>query len=192
MNPDDITLKRAAKKDPEAFETIVLMLQNRLYGLCLRIMGNEQDALDATQETFIKIYQNLPSYKSIASFSTWASRIATNTCLDMLRRRKSRATVSMDAMEEDGVPFISATGDSAEGEVMRSITSKEIAKAIDSLPEEQRTVIVLRDIHGLSYDEIATTLNLNLNTVKSRISRGRLSLRKMLSARPELFAASGV
>ena len=189
MNPDDITLKRAVQKDPEAFEAIVVMFQNRLYGLCLRIMGNEQDALDATQETFIKIYQNLPGYKSIASFSTWACRIATNTCLDMLRRRKSRAAVSMEAMEEEGMTFVSKTEESAEGEVMRSITSKELAQAIDSLPEDQRMVIVLRDVQGLSYEEIAAMLNLNLNTVKSRISRGRMSLRKMLSARPELFTA---
>jgi RNA polymerase sigma-70 factor (ECF subfamily) len=188
MNPDDITLKRAAKQDHEAFESIVLLYQGRLYGLCLRMLGNEQDALDAAQETFIKIYQNLPGYRNIASFSTWAYRIATNTCLDMLRKRKTRLSLSVEEMEEEGGSAHLKASDDVEGEVMRGITSSELMSAIDALPEDQRMAIVLRDVHGLTYDEIANMLKLNLNTVKSRISRGRRSLRKSLSSRPELFS----
>ena len=192
MNPDDITLKKAANKDHEAFEQIVLMYQSRLYALCLRMMGNEYDALDAAQETFIKIYQNLPGYRKIASFSTWAYRIAANTCVDMLRRRK-KAAVSFDALEEEGAAPVQY-GQSAESEVVRRAASQELARAIDLLPEDQRVVIVLRDVHGLSYGEIAGMLSLNINTVKSRISRGRQSLRQAIlsSDDSELFSSLSV
>ena len=185
MKPDDITLQRAIEGDVQAFEALVELYQHRVYGVCLRMLCNDQDAQDAAQETFIKVYRSIGSFKQQAQFSTWIYRIAVNTSLDYLRRR--RVTASFDAMVEEGfdAPSDADTGDRA---LEKQFEREQIDAAIASLPEDQRAVIVLRDVQGLSYEEVAGAVQTNLNTVKSRISRGRRALRKLLYAGGELFS----
>lgn len=184
MKPDDITLARAVRGDMQAFETLVEQYQHRVYGICLRMLANEQDAQDAAQETFVKVYKNIRTFKQEAQFSTWLYRIAVNTCLDMLRKR--RIVQSLDAMVEEGFDAPS-NEESVEAVLERSVDAAQLSEAIAKLPEDQRTVIVLRDVQGLSYEEVAQSVEANLNTVKSRISRGRRALRKLLCAGGELF-----
>lgn len=187
MNPDDLTLRRAARHDKDAFEQIVLLCQDRIYALCRRMMGNDQDALDAAQESFVKMYLNIGQFARKSNFSTWAYRIAVNTCLDLLRKKQSRPSQSLDQLKDAGLSPEKPTH-SAESQVLRELDNQRLAQAIDSLEENQRAVIVLRDIQGLSYGEISSVLNINLNTCKSRISRARQNLRKKLTGREELFS----
>jgi len=186
---DDITLKRAVSGDAQAFEKVVELYQHRVYGICLRMLANPQDAQDAAQDTFIKVYRNITSFKQQAQLSTWIYRIAVNTCTDVLRRR--RVTASFDAMVEEGFDVASDAPD-GDGALDTAFVQEHLAEAIAQLPEEQRTVIVLRDVQGLSYEEVAGAVEANLNTVKSRISRGRKALRKILCSGGELFTPACV
>lgn len=191
MNPNDLTLKKAKKQDAAAFEEIVMAYQDKIYGICVGMLRNEQDALDAAQDTFLKIYLNLENFQSRSSFSTWAYRIAVNTCLDMIKKRKPLANVvSFDV--QDAPPDLGGRAPSAEDEASARFEKEALEGAISRMPEEYRTALVLRDINGLSYDEVAQAMNLNLNTVKSRISRARKALRKMLTEPGELFSFPSV
>ena len=139
----------------------------------------------------MRVYKALPTFKGESSFSTWAYRITMNTCLDDLRRKKNKAASSLDALldlgwspaDEDNTP---------ERKFSQKEAQREISRAIQSLPEDMRAAIVLRDIHGFSYEEIASMLSINIGTIKSRISRGREKLREILSGSAELFGRDRV
>lgn len=172
--------------DSAAFESLISPLEGRIYAVALRMCGNREDAQDCMQEAMIRIYRALNTFKGQSSLSTWAHRITMNTCLDELRRRKSRASTSLDELADSGwAPH--SDNDTPEHRTIRSEQKRTIERAISELPEDMRAAIILRDIHGLTYDEIADSLNVNVGTVKSRISRGRERLRSKLSAHPELF-----
>ena len=186
MDVDMLNLKRAARGDEQAFETLISPHLDVTYRLCLRMMGNEQDAADMTQEALVRAWRSLSTYKAQSRFSTWLYRIASNVCLDELRKRKNRQTESLQALSEAGFdPADEADTPerAAEGKDMR----KQLAAAIGSLTEEHRAALLLRDVHGLSYEEIASVLDVNLNTAKSRISRARAALRGILEKDAELF-----
>ena len=187
MQLDEFTLQRAIKGDKQAFEEIVRIYQDRVYGISLRMLSNTHEAEDCAQETFIKIYRNLPRFEKRSSFSTWVYRIAMNCALDMIRKKKAQQnTDSLEEMVDQGFAPIE-TGIGPEESAINELTNDSVKEAIALLPEDQRAVIVLRDINGRTYEEIADITGANLNTVKSRISRGRQQLRKMLLNNTELF-----
>ena len=177
---------RAGRGDAYAFEQLMAAHENRMYAVALRMCGNREDAQDCLQEAMIRVFRAISGFKGQSSFSTWVYRITMNSCLDELRRRKSRAAVSLDSMLESGFAP-SDESDTPEESSLRSEQKRALEKAIAQLPEDMRAAIVLRDIQGCSYDEIARALDANVGTIKSRISRGREKLRAVLSEQPELF-----
>lgn len=176
--------------DQRAFEDLVLRYEKRVYNLAFRMAGNADDAGDLAQEAFVRVYTALPNFRGQSSFATWLYRIATNVCLDELRRRGRQPVLSLDQpVVMDEGPVARQTVDPAAGpleELERSEVSAAVQQGISSLQPEHRAVLVLRDIQGLSYDEIAEALQCSLGTVKSRLNRARLALRERLSSM-ELF-----
>ncbi|HIS98918.1 MAG TPA: sigma-70 family RNA polymerase sigma factor [Candidatus Faecaligallichristensenella faecipullorum] len=192
QSSDEMALiKRAERGDAAAFEELMHQHEGRMYAVALRMCGNREDAQDCSQEAMLRIYRALSNFKGQSSFATWVYRITMNTCLDELRRRKVRSASSLDSLLEAGW----SPADSAEGPEQHSLRSEQrrmLEKAIQSLPEDMRAAIVLRDIQGFSYDQIAAMLEANVGTIKSRISRGRERLRENLSQQPELFGRGTV
>ncbi len=184
-------LKKAKAGDVAAFEELVESYQKKIFNLAYRIVGNPDDAADMVQEALIRIFRSIAKFKEQSSFSTWIYRITTNVCLDELRRRKNKKEFSFDQVihgeegdmqrqiKSDDIPPDTA----AEREELRSVVNS----AINSLPEDQRIVISLRDIQGLSYNEISQVLDCPEGTVKSRINRARNALKNILSDKRELF-----
>ena len=160
-------------RDANAFAELVRRYQGRLYRLAYRMLGNAEEAQDATQEAFLRAYRALSSFRLDASFSPWMYRIATNVCLDMLRSRRPQA--SLDESPLDPPATLSVEGAVAERERLRAV-----AEAVGRLPVGLRTVFLLRHEAELSYEEIAQTLGLPLNTVRTRLFRARNALKELL------------
>ncbi|NLM49796.1 MAG: sigma-70 family RNA polymerase sigma factor [Clostridiaceae bacterium] len=176
-------IKRIKKQDEEAFRELVDLYKNKIYSLCFSMLKNEHDAEDAAQETFIKVYTKIGKFKEDSTLYTWIYKIATNTCLDYIRKNKRAKIVSINETDEDGktlFDIVSPSGNPEEG-ANNALFLEELKKAIDKLPPDMKTAVVLRDIHDIPYQEIAQITNSNLGTVKSRISRGRAVLKKLLS-----------
>ena len=184
-------IERAARGDGAAFSELMQTHEKRMYAVAFRLCGNHEDAQDCLQDAMIRVYKAISSFKGQSSFATWLYRITTNTCLDELRRRKTRQSTSLDGLLDTGW---SPTDDldTPERHALMSEKRREIERAIAQLPEDMRAAVVLRDIQGFSYDEIAHMLGANVGTVKSRISRGRERLREKLSETLELFEQDDV
>lgn len=181
MQNDELLIRRAKRGDEAAFEALIVQQQRRLYNAALRTMRNRDDAGDMLQESILKIYRSLPAFKGECSFGAWAYRITVNTCLDELRRRKKRQLISLDAVQEEG-GFEPEDGTGTPEELaQRRELAAEIERAIASLEPEYRVAVTLRDVEGLSYQEIAEATGTSLGTVKSRISRARMQLQKKLA-----------
>ena len=175
--------RRAKQGDQKAFEQLVLDNQNRIYALALRLCGDREEAADLAQEAFVKAWQGLSSFQGESSFSTWVYRLTTNLCIDHLRKKRRReaveSVVSLDAT--DGGWAEPADWESDPQRLLeRSERGRALARGLARLPDWQRQALVLRELSGLSYQEIAAALDIDLGTVKSRIARARLSLRKVL------------
>jgi len=173
----DIRVLQAQKGDAAAFEDLVREHQTKLYHTCLRMMGNPDDARDMSQEILVKIWRNLPSFKGDSSLSTWLYRIAINTCLDELRRRSKNRQSSIEALSESGWE---PTDPEAEQILDRALNRQLLRSAIKQLPDDFRAVIVLRDVSGFAYEEIAQVLDCPIGTVRSRLNRARKLLAKIL------------
>lgn len=167
-------IKAAQSGDRDALVTLLKDIETHVYRTAFYILGNEPDAMDAAQDALIRVYTKINSYEEKAQFKTWVQRIVTNICIDKFRKRK--ATVSID---EHNIVFPSATT-AVEDEVMSAHTARDIREAIDELPEHHRTVVVLRYMQDFSYKEIADSLDLPLNTVKSYLYRARQQLQSLL------------
>jgi len=148
--------------------------------------GNREDAQDCLQESMLRIYRSIGSFKGQSSFGTWVYRITMNTCLDELRRRKNKQNTSLDSLLEVGWSP-SDSEHTPEKHAVQAELRQNLHAAIQDLPEDMRAAIVLRDIQGLAYEEIAQALDVNVGTIKSRISRGREKLREKLRNISELF-----
>ncbi|HEY6566438.1 MAG TPA: sigma-70 family RNA polymerase sigma factor [Actinomycetota bacterium] len=174
--PDHDLVRRAASGDQQAFAQLVHRHQDRVYRLCLRIMGNADDAHDAAQDTFLSLFRKLDQFRGDAAFTTWLHRVGVNACYDSLRRKK-RAPL-LRAVDDDGRPQEQgpATVDHAD-EVVGTL---DVARALAQIREDYRVVLVLADIQDLAYDQIAEILEVPVGTVKSRVHRGRLALAKAL------------
>lgn len=176
----NILIQKARGGDAQATEELLAAFEKRVYNLALRMMLNAHDAQDVAQESMIKIFRSLPSLQTDCSFTSWVYRITVNTCLDELRRRKKRAYVNLDDLLAQQVPLTQTTQHSVEEEFLHREQLANILQTIDTLDEEARTVILLRDVQGLAYQEIAQMLDCRVGTVKSRIHRARKKLIKML------------
>lgn len=179
-------IQRAANGDGTAFSELMAQHESRMYAVTLRMCANREDAQDCLQDAMLRIYRAIGSFKGQSAFSTWIYRITMNTCLDELRRRKSRNASSLDNLLESGWSPTDEN-DVPERHAIVSEQRRTIDMAIAQLPEDMRAAVILRDIQGHSYDEIAAMLDANIGTVKSRISRGRERLRQILRENAELF-----
>jgi len=187
LEPDEDNLLIKAflsgEKADLTFEQLVLKYKNRIYNLCFRYLGNYAEADDSAQEVFLKVYNGLKGFRFQSSFSTWIYRIAGNTCknrLGSLEYRYHKKMVYLDApLEgEDGEGKLEVKDESLSpfSEIQRMEKGRLIQEAIDSLAEDRKTVVILRDIELLSYEEIAKVTGLNMGTVKSKLSRAREEL----------------
>jgi RNA polymerase sigma-70 factor (ECF subfamily) len=185
-------LERSKAGDVAAFEELIEAYQKKIFNLAFRIVGNYDDAADLAQEALIRIFRSIANFREQSSFSTWIYRITTNVCLDEIRKRKNAKVLSLDEEihMEDGEMKRQIMSDDpqpdevAEREELRSL----VDGAIKSLPEDQRLVLTLRDIQGLSYEEISKILDCPSGTVKSRINRARQALKNVLYDKRELLS----
>lgn len=182
-------LEAAQRGDTEAFNQLVLAYQTTVFNVALRTLGHVEDAADATQETFLAAYRAIREFRG-GSFKAWLLRIAVNTCYDLLRRRQRRPATSLDVvLEETGdIPSLADRRVGPERAALAAETISAIEQALLTLPDDQRTIVVLCDVHGLSYEEAAEVEGVALGTVKSRLSRARARLRLFLTERGELPA----
>jgi RNA polymerase sigma-70 factor, ECF subfamily len=179
-----LLVSRARDGDAAAFGQLVETYEKRVFNLAYRMCGNREDAADLAQEALVRAYKAMKRFREQAQFSTWLYRIVVNVCLDHQRSRLRHPTVSLDepVSGEDGdIPRqIEANVLDPSAEYERTETQEAVHRAIGQLNEEHRAVVVLRDIQGLAYEEIAESLGVALGTVKSRLNRARMALRDEL------------
>ena len=178
MTVDELA-RRAAGGDEDAFAQLVGLHEKKVYGLALRMCGNPEDAADAAQEAFLAAWKGLPRFRGEAGFSTWLYRLTSNAAIDHLRRvKRQRGEVSLDG----GGPGLDAVDDAPSPQAQAEETElrEAVAEGLSMLSEDHRQALLLRELRGLGYEEIASELRVDLGTVKSRISRARGSLRKIL------------
>lgn len=173
----------AGKGDENAFEALVVQHEKMVYNLCLRITGDREEAFDLAQETFIKAWRALPFFQGDSKFTTWLCRIASNTCIDYLRKQKKHRHISLtNGLEDAGVEYDVAdtTSDPA---ILAEISEKHelVQKAFRQLPVDDQIILSMRAIENMNYQEISEALDLKPGTVKSRISRAREKIRQSLS-----------
>ena len=164
------------------FEKLVTAYEKNVYNIALRMVGDPDDAADMTQETFIKAYRALSGFRGDSKFSSWLYRIASNVCLDFLRSRSRHPQVSLSTVDEDGQAPVELPDmrQNPEEQLMKKLGMEAVRRGLEQLPEQQRQILVLRELGGLSYAELAQTLGLEEGTVKSRIFRARKRLCALL------------
>jgi RNA polymerase sigma-70 factor (ECF subfamily) len=174
---DERLVRRFQDGSADAFEILVQRHGTRVYNLCLRILGDPEEAADASQDTFLAALRKLSTFRGDAAFTTWLHRVAINACYDSLRRKRRRPLLHLmtDEGDERTEPSVPAP-DHAE----RVVLSVDVAKALREVPEEFRVVLVLADVQDLPYEEIASVLEIPVGTVKSRVFRGRAALGRAL------------
>ncbi|NLD35506.1 MAG: sigma-70 family RNA polymerase sigma factor [Desulfatiglans sp.] len=183
---DNDLINAFIKGDHSAFEKLVLKYQDRVFNLCCRLLGDRDEAEDSAQEVFIKVYRALKGFRFKSSFYTWLYRIVINTCKNRIKSVEYRSIKSRVSIDSDQENRGNTIVDIVDQRPMQDKTleqkekMKRVQEALNSLPPDQKTVIVLCDIEGLSYDEIAGITKTRLGTVKSKISRARLGLRNKL------------
>lgn len=193
MDDTRVLIRKAQNNDLPAFEELVRLYQNKVYTLCVRLAGNYNDAQDLAQEAFIRAYRAIGSFRNEADFGTWIYRIAVNVWLNVRRKNDGQPMVYLDEPyqgEEGAVArrdLAAATGDP-----LQELEEKEfrglVRVALDGLSEEHRTVLVLRDMEGYSYEDISRMQGCSLGTVKSRLNRAREAMRRRMN---ELAAGGG-
>jgi RNA polymerase sigma-70 factor (ECF subfamily) len=182
---------RATKGNIEAFETLIEFHQKQVYNIAFRYFKNAHDAQEISQEAFLKAFKSIQTFHQESSFTTWLYRITINTCLDELRKRKNKQTLSLNyetKSESDSYQIeLPSKSDTPDQVFEKKDLRKTIYDAIDSLKEDQRNVIILKDIQGFQYEEISKILNIPIGTVRSRINRARQNLQQILRIKSELF-----
>jgi len=178
-------VQKAAEGDESAFEELVKKYQQRVYTIAYGVSHNQEDALDISQEVFIKIHKKLKNFRGASSFYTWLYRITTNLSIDFQRRNKKVIKVDFDEkILEEPVPE-ARRGEDKKYDPSQILERKEIhgaiLKAIETLPEDQKTTVVLRELENLSYKEIAKAMNCSIGTVMSRLHYGRRKLQELLA-----------
>src|SRR4030095_10952035 len=178
---DEELVARAKGGDEDSFNQLILRWERPIYALAYRVIGREEDARDVVQETFLRAFRALPGFKGQAKFSSWLYRIALNLCRDWMRRQKRTPTVQMPE-GIDPVELAAEKGpvESIEDLVARRELSEVVEEAMALLPEEQRTAIILKEYHGMTFQEIAELQGCPLSTVKTRLYQGLSVLRRNL------------
>lgn len=180
---DELLIRRAQRGDADAFEQLLLEHQKNVYNLCYRMAGNPDDAMDLSQETFLRAWRCLDQYQFVSAFSTWLYRLCSNICIDFLRRRRRQQTVPLTFEDADGEEQTYAVPDAQplpEEQVELKLTRETLAAAMAQLLPEHRAVLQLRVVNEMSYEQIADVLDIQIGTVKSRLSRARNQLKKIL------------
>lgn len=182
MLQDELNLvQRARSGDRDAFAALLERYEKQVYHQALRMVANPEDAADITQEAFLKAWQGLPSFQGDSSFSTWLYRLTDNAAIDLLRReKKRRGDASLDDEEYQWDSTLADPNSTPERKLEQQELRRAVAEGLNKLSEEHRRVLVLREINGLSYEEIASILELTAGTVKSRIARARIALARLL------------
>ncbi|MDR0906114.1 MAG: RNA polymerase sigma factor [Oscillospiraceae bacterium] len=172
---------RAQEGDSAAFEQLMISSQNEVYALAFKLLGNEQDALDISQDAFLKAYLSIGNFRGDSRFSVWMYRVTYNLCLDKLRKKKRRRETRLDNDADTELELqFEDPSPSPEERVLARETSEIVRRGLDSLPPKQRAVLIMREVTGLSYAEIAKASGLREGTVKSRINRARIALAEFL------------
>lgn len=176
-------ISKVLNGDKDAFEALVTENQSLIYNLTLKMTANEQDALDLTQEAFLKAYSSLSSFRGSSKFSVWMYRLTYNLCLDFLRKKKHDAVISLTQGYSDSDSEDIEIADerySPETELSKKEVYRSVSDALSTLPDDQRQIFIMREYSGMTYDRISETLNLSIGTVKSRLSRARQKIAKHL------------
>jgi RNA polymerase sigma factor (sigma-70 family) len=182
-------IARSQAGDVEAFNSLVESYQQMVYNLALRMLGNAETAEDATQDAFLSAYRAIGKFRG-GSFKAWIFRIVANSCRDRMRSARRASITSLDGLMEEAGDFIpDDKAESPEDYTLRRELAGFLNESLARLPEEQRLMVVLSDIQGLSYEEISQATDSSLGTVKSRLNRGRSRLRDLLLQRGELLPA---
>ena len=178
---DDELVARAMGGDAESFNQLILRWERPIYALAYRVIGREEDARDVCQETFLRAFRALPGFKRQAKFSSWIYRIALNLCRDWIRRQRRAPVMQMPEGVDPG-ELVAERGpvESIEDLVGRRQLSEVVEEAMALLPEEQRTAIILKEYHGMTFQEIADMQGCPLSTVKTRLYQGLTVLRRHL------------
>ena len=185
MPREDELVRRAQSGDLDAFEALMRAHEKSVYNLALRMTNQPQDAEDMAQEAFLKLWRALPDFRWECKFSVWLYRIVSNVCLDWLRRQSRRPAVSLSAEDEDGETVEREIPDerqTPERLLEQKLTREAVQAGLGQLSEEQRQILLLREIRELSYEEIGQALSLEPGTVKSRLFRARRKLADWLLA----------
>lgn len=179
---DEELVARSIRGDTECFNQLILRWERPIYALAYRTLGREEDARDVCQETFLRAFRALPAFRGQAKFSSWLYRIALNLCRDWMRRERRAPVVqapeNTDVLE---LAAAAATSESIEDLVARKDMARLVERAMARLPEEQRTAIVLKEYHGLTFQEVADLVGCPLSTVKTRVYQGLTVLRRELA-----------
>ena len=181
-------VRRAREGDSAAFEALVTAYETKIYNLAFRYLGSREDALDASQEVFLRVFRFLGGFQEESGFSTWLYRITVNAARDQVRVAMRHETLSLTTAEDEDDPDDTSlidipvtSGDTVpESAIDRRETILAVRRAIEALPPDMRRIIVLRDLNDMSYQDIAELLHLEVGTVKSRLNRARNSLKKIL------------
>ena len=176
-------IRRVLDGDRNAFEELVLANQKNVYNLALKMTSDEEDALDISQEAFIKAYRQLSGFRGESRFSVWLYRLTYNLCIDFLRKKPREAAVSLTSRDDDDPRDVEIADFRylPEDDVIRRETRKAITESIGELAPQHREILVMREITGMSYADISSVLKISAGTVKSRLSRARLSLAGILT-----------
>lgn len=187
---DQEMIMRCKKGDREAFNCLVTKYQKQVFNIAYGMLSDYEDASDASQEVFVKVYRYISAFRGQSSFTTWLYRVCSNVCNDILRKRQRRGiTVSLDADEDTEGSVNELPSEEPGPYESLELTERQrvVREAIDSLRDEYREIIIYSDMQQLSYDEVASILKCPVGTVKSRLNRARNALKKKLSDSRELF-----
>lgn len=184
MNSEEkLLIEKAKKGDEGSFETLILSCKGRAYNIALRYMRNEEDAMDALQESFIKIFRHLNKFNEESRFDTWVYRIVVNTCTDLLRKNAYKKTEEhfyyQDDEEKESILHLADSDPTPEETIIKKENSTYIMECLEKLGQEHKEVLILRDMQGFSYDEISQVMECSVGTIKSRLNRARIKLREI-------------
>lgn len=178
---DDELVRRFLAGDAPSFTDLVERHRDRVYGVCLRVIGNAEDAADAAQETFVTVFRKLDQFRGDAQFTTWLHRVTVNTCYDLLRKRRRQPLLRSLPDDEGPQP---EPGPPVADHADEVVGTHDAALALAAVPVEFRIAVVLADIQDLPYEQIARVLDVPVGTVKSRVHRGRLALARAMGLDP--------
>ena len=202
LGTDDLTLvKRVRSGDQRAFRLLVERYQRKVYAVALGMLRDKEEAMDVSQEAFVKVYKYLDHFKGDSSFYTWLYRITSNICIDLLRKRNATRgeavefdeTMAMDVSEANLGALGSKLGTNPQKSALRRELAEKIQEALEQVPEKHRAILLLREVEGMSYEDLARTLEIPKGTVMSRLFHARQKVQKILSEYLELDEAkSGI